>query len=86
MFFNKKRQKQALQQAKEQITDKVPASKGQLDSDLTDIANKSDKIVTEVKDVAEESVQHLSKHVKSKPIKAVVISTIVGYLLGRVTR
>ena len=82
MFFCKKK-KTNLKQNKNQVQDNVMASKEQLNPALAEMA---DKIKDDMKDVAEEQVEQLSKKVQSKPIKAVLISTIIGFVLGRMTR
>lgn len=85
MFFCKKK-KTNLKQIKNQVQDNVMASKEQLNPALAEMADKADKIKDDMKDVAEEQVKQLSKKVQSKPIKAVLISTIIGFVLGRMTR
>ena len=85
MFFCKKK-KTNLKQIKNQVQDNVMASKEQLNPALAEMADKADKIKDDMKDVAEEQVEQLSKKVQSKPIKAVLISTIIGFVLGRMTR
>lgn len=86
MFFKKKCTKQKVQQAKDQIQDQIVSSKAQVDPMLTEIVDKADELTVNVKDAADEHLVKLSKQVKAKPIKAVVVSAIVGYLLGRITR
>lgn len=85
MFFCKK-DKKNLQHVKKQVQDNVLASKEQLSPVLSEAVNKVDQLKEDVKEITDGQVEQLSKHVQSKPIKAVLISTVVGFILGRITR
>ncbi len=85
MFFCKKKKKD-LQKIKNIVQDNITNSKEQLNPALSELTQQADKIKNEAKDVAEEKIQQISKQVKSKPIKAVLIFTIIGFVLGRITR
>lgn len=86
LFFRKKVKKQDMQEVQQQVKGRIEASQEQIKQAAVDTIDKTGKIKEEFKSVADEQIYSLSRHVQEKPIKAIVVSTIVGYLLGRITR
>ncbi len=53
---------------------------------LADAAGKAETAVTSARDLTNTQVANVSEKVRGKPLIAIAISTVVGYLLGRISR
>ena len=53
---------------------------------LADAAGKAETAVTSARDLTSTQVANVSEKVRGKPLIAIAISTVVGYLLGRISR
>lgn len=94
MFFCKKKKKEAVKKLTNVADEKVkPAvnqlsetAKDQVSPLIAEAVDKADQIAADVKEIADEQVQQLSRQIKTKPIMMVVIFMVIGYFLGRITR
>ena len=49
-------------------------------------ADKAETVVTNARDMTNSQVANVSDKVRHQPLVAIAISTVVGYLLGRISR
>ena len=53
---------------------------------LADAAGRAENAVSTARDVTNSQVANVSDKVRHQPLVAIAISTVVGYLLGRISR
>ena len=53
---------------------------------LADAAGKAETAVSSARDMTSTQVANVSDKVRHQPLIAIAISTVVGYLLGRISR
>ena len=53
---------------------------------LADAAGKAETAVSSARDMTNTQVANVSEKVRHQPLIAIAISTVVGYLLGRISR
>ncbi|WP_428395427.1 hypothetical protein [Lichenicoccus sp.] len=53
---------------------------------LADAAGKAETAVSSARDMTNTQVANVSDKVRHQPLIAIAISTVVGYLLGRISR
>lgn len=53
---------------------------------LADAAGKAENAVTSARSLTNTQVANVSEKVRHQPLIAITISTVVGYLLGRISR
>ncbi|OUI78062.1 hypothetical protein HK18_10995 [Commensalibacter intestini] len=97
MFFCKKDKKKAAKAAvalQKSAQDEIRSLKEQVEELLNDrvtpaivqAADKADQVVHNTKELTDHQMKHVSDKVQSKPLIAIVLSIVIGYLLGRVIR
>ncbi|CAI3938796.1 unnamed protein product [Commensalibacter communis] len=93
MFFRKKDKKKAAELQKN-AQDEIVSLKKQVEDLLNDrvtpaivqAADKADQVVHNTKEITDHQMKQVSDKVQSKPLIAIVLSVVIGYLLGRVIR
>lgn len=53
---------------------------------LQDAADKADSAVATAREVRDEKVARVSTSVRSQPIAAIIISSVVGFIAGRLSK
>lgn len=94
MFFCKKNKKKAVIALQDSAHEEIKSLKKQVEELLNDrvtpaivnAADKADQVVHNTKEMTDHQMQHVSDKVQSKPLMAIVLSIVIGYLLGRVIR
>lgn len=93
MFFCKKNKKKAVELQKN-AQEEIKTLKNQVEELLNDrvtpaivqAADKADQVVHNTKEITDHQMKHVSNKVQSRPLIAIVLSVVIGYLLGRVIR
>ncbi|CAI3944026.1 MULTISPECIES: hypothetical protein [Commensalibacter] len=93
MFFSKKDKKKVAALQKN-AQEEIKSLKNQVEELLNDrvtpaivqAADKADQVVHNTKEMTDHQIKHVSDKVQSKPLIAIVLSIVIGYLLGRVIR
>ncbi|CAK7191908.1 hypothetical protein COMNV_00088 [Commensalibacter sp. Nvir] len=94
MFFSRKQKKEFVETVEQKGREELNNIKKQvgalineqINPVITQASDRAEHAAQDVKKVANNQIDQVSQKIKSKPLLAIVISSVVGYLLGRSNR